>query len=68
MNKQPIDYIAWSQEYFNEVKIIEEKKQEIKSSDINPYEKRTRILILNRLIRELTSIAYLLKSRGERYM
>ena len=67
MNKQPIDYLEWSQEYFDCVEKVKEQKNKIKSLNINAQEKHSRIVVLDRIIRELQTTAYLLKSRGEQY-
>ena len=67
MNKQPIDYLEWSQGYFDCVERVKEHKNKIKSLNINAQEKHSRIVMLDRVIRELQTTAYLLKSRGEQY-
>ena len=68
MDKQPIDYLEWSQEYFDCVEKVKEQKNKIKSLNINAQEKHSRIVMLDRIIRELQTTAYLLKSRGEQYI
>ena len=66
--QQPIDYFKWSQEYFDSIELIKTQKEKVKHLKINAQEKHSRLVVLDRISRELHATACLLKRRGEQYI